>query len=102
MIIVVDSTGHGDFKTVQEAIDAAFPGDVVDVRGTFVLDKPIDMSHKKGVELRGGTFIPSGRHCRTCTCVPPKSGAERQAAYRERVEEALVRQQIKDESKEGS
>ena len=25
-----------------------------------------------------------GRHCRTCTCGPPKTGAERQKEYRER------------------
>lgn len=27
-----------------------------------------------------------GRHCSTCTCGPPKTGAERQRAYRERRE----------------
>lgn len=25
-----------------------------------------------------------GRHCPTCTCAPPKTGAERQKAYRKR------------------
>ena len=45
--LVVDASGGGDFLTIQPAVDAALPGEVVLVRGgvypSFVLDKPISV-----------------------------------------------------------
>ena len=52
--ITVRQDGKGDFKTIQEAIDAAKDGDTIHIADTKVYTQPtIDGTKKKGITLRG-------------------------------------------------
>lgn len=59
-MIIVDPSGRGNCLTVQEAIDALPEGDchgiVIGVWGEHILEKPIDIGNRRGIEIRGGVF----------------------------------------------
>ncbi len=65
-MIIVDSRldRECDFRTVQEAIDSLPKGEylgvVIEVLGEHLLEKPLELGGRRGIELRGGVFTSEG------------------------------------------